>query len=816
MKEIEEEYLAWFLGPKAENADLLEEHLLLILRDYIHWRRNYFPGDKILISKKMQKDLEDKYDAFSQRVIEMLAELRRNFPFYSPRYIAHMLSDTSLPSMIGYFMGMLYNPNNVTPEAATVTVDWEIKACNQILKMLGYNPPPSPPASNESMENYFRKVRREFGWAHITSGGTIANIEALWIARVIKYFPLSVRDVAIQENLSIEIKRPDGTSKDIKKFQEKDVLHIKPNESIYLLAKYVDAVRKKYDIPYDKIEESSKKAWNLLNTSKYSLSKGLGEIFHKFPPAIFVSGSAHYSIHKAADVLGIGRDSVVLVKMDSMFRMNINDLEKKIKNSLCQGKIPLAVVAIAGTTEEGTVDPIHKILDMKEKFEREKNVSFWLHIDAAWGGYIRSLFSLTQRDTIDIILSKISNKLGMVYEGDIQKWHNLFLSELEKKYSNKNLTKSVEQKMYYKKKELSDLLKLNNVESYMRKLGNFLQNFGKSISLPDITKNDFKLSLHDRVDVVKNFVKDEIELNWNIYRKKLKIMWGQEELCSAFIAFPKADSITVDPHKMGYVPYPCGVVAFKNDRVRHFILQRAPYITSVEQNVLVHMPPKHPKISSQPMDSKIVIESFGPFIMEGSRPGASASSLWLSIQTIPLIMKKHGLIVKASLLAARELYEWLAHWNKIIIDSDYEFVPLTSCTPDTNVVIFSVRKKTSSSLRIMNRLTKLIYEHFTIQVELGEGEYSYSQPFFLSKTYFREPEYPFDTLSEFYNRCKLFEQRSKDDIIKEYKEDGLVVLRATVMNPYLYPMKKFAIQNLLKQFMQELSKVANESVNKLK
>ena len=36
--------LAWFLGPKAENASLLEEMLLLVLRDYCHWRRNYFPS----------------------------------------------------------------------------------------------------------------------------------------------------------------------------------------------------------------------------------------------------------------------------------------------------------------------------------------------------------------------------------------------------------------------------------------------------------------------------------------------------------------------------------------------------------------------------------------------------------------------------------------------------------------------------------------------------------------------------------------------------------------------------------------------------
>ena len=118
MAEKEEKHLAWFLGPKAENANVFEELLLIILRDYLHWRRNYFPGDKILINKAMQRKFEDEHDAVTQRVLEMIAELRRNFPFYSPRYNAHMLADTTLPSLLGYFAGMLYNPNNVTPEAA--------------------------------------------------------------------------------------------------------------------------------------------------------------------------------------------------------------------------------------------------------------------------------------------------------------------------------------------------------------------------------------------------------------------------------------------------------------------------------------------------------------------------------------------------------------------------------------------------------------------------------------------------------------------------------------------------------------------------
>ena len=83
-----------------------------------------------------------------------------------------MTSDQTIPSILGYFAGMLYNPNNVTPEAAPVTVQWELEVGADILRMLGFQPPPKHVGPGG--------VKTEFGWAHVTSGGTVANLEALW------------------------------------------------------------------------------------------------------------------------------------------------------------------------------------------------------------------------------------------------------------------------------------------------------------------------------------------------------------------------------------------------------------------------------------------------------------------------------------------------------------------------------------------------------------------------------------------------------------------------------------------------------------
>jgi len=946
MVESEEKHLAWFLGPKAENANLLEELLLIILRDYLHWRRNYFPGDKILINKSMQRDFEDEHDTFTQKVHEMIAELRRNFPFYSPRYTAHMLADTTLPSVLGYIAGMLYNPNNVTPEAAPVTVDWEIEACSAVLRMLGYRPPPPPPPVDEAPEKYYgREALKEFGWAHLTLGGTTANIEALWIARAVKYFPLSVREVALREGIDLEVKRPNSkVPVKLNEMTEKETLLLKPNEAIYLLEHFVDAIRRRDGI---QVAEAGEKASKLLKTSKYSLSKGTGELFAKHPPVIFVSGAAHYSIAKAADVLGIGKDNVVLLKMDSMFRLDVQDLELRIRSAIHEGKVPLAVIAIAGTTEEGAVDPVHEITDLRTRLEKE-NISFWLHVDAAWGGYIRSLFNLEDQDFNDWILSRLSQKLGITYGGEVGEWHGVFAQRVEKR-----VKKLIEEETFTEERrrwveshlsQLKHLLQNEGVNAYMKSLKRFVSdfrshlfteafsapltvdsilrwpNFMESLKHPSdpkraagirrisdfltdenrnfidtydrdqplleerkeamvvdlnrvltvesiydegifqeiglgkeaqalikmdeesrssrdtirlnrllfealyprevvkskvVSEDDFSLTLDDRMEIINDYVQDEIEIHWGNYRKRSRIMWGAEEVCSSFLAFSRADSITVDPHKLGYGTYPCGVIAFKNDRVRHFVLQKAPYITSAKQNSLAHVPPKHVELSaSEGSEHRIHIDSFGAFILEGSRPGAAAASLWLSVQTIPLTMKKHGAIIRASLLAAREMYEWLTRWGTIMSDNrrdtDYEFIPLTEFQPDINVVIFTVRKRTSSHLETMNKLTKAVYEKFAIQTELGEREYSYSQPFFISKTIIGEPEYPFDTVKRFFDRCQL-----GADVQKDYREGGVVVLRATVMNPYIYPMKRFAGQNIIKEFVDELALAASESVKGL-
>jgi hypothetical protein len=165
-------------------------------------------------------------------------------------------------------------------------------------------------------------------------------------------------------------------------------------------------------------------------------------------------------------------------------------------------------------------------------------------------------------------------------------------------------------------------------------------------------------------------------------------------------------------------------------------------------------------------------------------------------------------------LAAKALYEWLSQWasmhRKIEKDIDYEFVPLTDRGPDTNLVTFTIKKRTSSSIEAMNTLTEAVYREFTIEAELGETEYSYSQPFFLSRTVHEIGTYSIAEIEPFATRIGVSKGWPQ-----EYERAGLTVLRATVMNPYLTPLRELGREDLVRVFVATVAKVAATEVRKL-
>ncbi|MCH2205752.1 MAG: pyridoxal-dependent decarboxylase [Lentisphaerales bacterium] len=89
---------------------------------------------------------------------------------------------------------------------------------------------------------------------------------------------------------------------------------------------------------------------------------------------------AHFSISQSLALLGLGRDAAVKVKSNSDFQMDLTELQNTYAKLKAEGCPVIAVVATAGTTDFGSIDPLLGIAE----FCRDEDL--WLHVDAAYGG----------------------------------------------------------------------------------------------------------------------------------------------------------------------------------------------------------------------------------------------------------------------------------------------------------------------------------------------------------------------------------------------------------------------------------------------
>ena len=706
---------AWFLGPRAENAELWRELLDRIFQDYVHWRRNYFPEDPIVVSRadRRSEPHERWVDDLVAELDGKLGKLKEHFPFHSPRYNAHMLSEQTLPSVLGYFAGMLYNPNNVTEEAAPITVHVELEVGRTVAAMLGYE--------------------RQRAWAHLCSGGTIATLEALWVARTVQFTPFAVRQYCIDKHTHFTITTANGDSCDIRDVADDDLLFLPPQTSISMLHQLQDQRRQRD--PSDarllcsQIEE-------YLQESEWSVRyRGLPSVLARLQPPrrprILASDASHYSIEKAANLLGYGEDAVVRVRSNAQFQLDTDHLRERLW-ALAPHDYVAAVVGIVGTTEEGAVDPIHKIVQIREDYQKQKNRSFWLHIDAAWGGYLRTIF--LAEDAKDAKDAKDASPR--------------FIS-------------------------------------------------------PDEWRDDSDPPPASDTPITADPLSQSI----------------LERLHDPVRAMSRGDSTTIDPHKLGYVPYPAGMVAFPDKAVKHLLAQRAPYID--DQHSDTKIPPEERETPQER-------ETVGPHIIEGSKPGAAALACWLAHRTIPLHRNGHGYILQMTLRQASELrdrikrhrtefqpiHDKVTQPGKTCLDP-FVFIPL--CEPDTNIVCFVARPMLwrdstlvfrDLSLKWINEFNRRIWRATSIDLDADRGHerQSSAQPFFVSRTELEEPR---DGGSKPLPIGPVLDTLSLNEA--EYREHGLFVLRSVVMNPW-HERAEDCGMDYLEAFVEHLHRAAADAL----
>jgi glutamate/tyrosine decarboxylase-like PLP-dependent enzyme len=245
-----------FIGPKGENISYIKELINIILDHQDSWRKSFFPEDPSLYPAESGKD-----DKLKEELLKFLQRSEKHLPFFHPRYAAQMAKDPGIPTILGYLTFMLSNPNNHAYEGGPVTTEMEMEVADQMLKFTGLNT----------------------GWGHLTSGGSLANMEALWAAR--DFYP-------------------EGT--------------------------------------------------------------------------VYFSEVSHYSWKRISSILRIKNYKEIPV--DNKLRMDLNILEDEIKKNGA-----MLVMANLGSTGAGSVDDIKSILELKKKY------GFHLHVDAAYGGFVRSV-----------------------------------------------------------------------------------------------------------------------------------------------------------------------------------------------------------------------------------------------------------------------------------------------------------------------------------------------------------------------------------------------------------------------------------------
>jgi hypothetical protein len=272
-----------------------------------------------------------------------------------------MLGEQTIASQVGYFAGMLYNPNNVVAEVSPVTTRLELEAAAQLAAMIGYDP--------------------SRAWGHITSGGTVANFEALWIARGLRYLPVGLAMAARELAVTVPVRSPGGDQGDLRALPLWELLNIAPGDALDAY----DAFH--HQVPRDEARRALDRH-SLPAIGYQDYTRRLSAVWSDALPAgvVLVASTAHYSWEKIVRALGIGSERLIQVPVDRFARMDPDALNAVVAECAASRTPILAVVSVCGSTEEGSIDRLDQVVAVRQHAAASHGMAFHLHSDACHGG----------------------------------------------------------------------------------------------------------------------------------------------------------------------------------------------------------------------------------------------------------------------------------------------------------------------------------------------------------------------------------------------------------------------------------------------
>ncbi|EDO30282.1 predicted protein [Nematostella vectensis] len=361
---------ALFLGPRADNSAEFTSMALEAFESHVNFRRNFFPCDPEFVTEDMRSSSSFK-DTLSKTRDElriMQKELEGSVPFFSPRYKGHVNWDTLMPSNLAYITAMMYNQNNCATEGSPVTTRYEVEVGRDLCAMVGYKPHPS--------------------MGHVVAGGSLANVEAIWAARNLKFYALGLSDAIKHEDRL----RAARTCEVYLPHKAKCVCLVDAT-NWELLNLDVDSI---LDLPMKVAQLCSISMGNLSQLTAEYMYEGMGPYeFHlrhnlKASPCCLGTSSAHVSLAKGNTILGLGKKHLIKVPLNEDARMDTEILRELLEEKLANQIPVISVICIMRTTEESAVDPLTEILAIREEMTKN-GLSFTIHADGAWGGYFCSM-----------------------------------------------------------------------------------------------------------------------------------------------------------------------------------------------------------------------------------------------------------------------------------------------------------------------------------------------------------------------------------------------------------------------------------------
>lgn len=106
---------------------------------------------------------------------------------------------------------------------------------------------------------------------------------------------------------------------------------------------------------------------------------------------IYFGAQTHHSVYKALNITGLYEAVLRKIPLTENFRMNTKELQEQMKKDKADGLNPFLVVASAGTTDTGAIDPLNEIADIAEQYRA------WFHVDAAYGGFFILLDEMKEK-----------------------------------------------------------------------------------------------------------------------------------------------------------------------------------------------------------------------------------------------------------------------------------------------------------------------------------------------------------------------------------------------------------------------------------